>query len=269
MNPKFKFKNEICKLIILSNQIDSNLVDNFNNFIHNQEKPDNFYFDSFKDVLEFEGINKSIEKDAFSGLKSLKKLDLRYGRDAETLDNDIFKDLINLEELFIESLDVSTIKQNAFKNLKKLNTLYLSRNIIEQINLKGLSSLKHFYLIGHRNKLEYNSNFFKNCPYLTVIDLEDSINFQLPDDIFMELKCLKYLNIRNGKLSVKGSKILTDFNFLKRLKKLELLNLSLDEVLLEAFGQISNVEVLTDIYFALSDEVEDSMEELNVRSFFG
>ncbi|CAF1105730.1 unnamed protein product, partial [Brachionus calyciflorus] len=143
---------------------------------------------AFSNLLELETLLidesrvRSIEKEAFSGLKSLKKLDLRNGRDAETLDNNIFKDLIDLEELLIE--------------------------------------------------------FFDNCPYLTEVDLEDSINCQLTDDLFMELKCLKYLNIRNGKLSVKGSKILTDFNFLKPLKKLEFLNLTLNEDLLEAFGQV-------------------------------
>ncbi|CAF1020047.1 unnamed protein product [Brachionus calyciflorus] len=368
---KYEFKNEIGKLIILNNQIDSDLAEKISNFINHGKIPDDFYFDSFKDVLEFTVTNKliennfnnliidlsnsdlnilkqlelddytkrfkrirleninfletlinirsveclkttiskmypfpnffgyfpclknleiydanlefipsnafsnlleletllihesrvrSIEKDAFSGLKSLKKLDLRYGRDAETLDNDIFKDLINLEELFIESFDVSIIEQNAFKNLKKLQTLFLSKNKIEQMTLNGLTSLKHFYLIGERNKFEYNSNFFKYCPNLTVIYLENSFKSQLPADIFNSLQCLKYLEFGGTNSNIK---ILTNLDFLKPLHKLEYLHLTLNESLFESFSQVKlpNLKYLS-IKCRTIPLLEDNFENL-------
>ncbi|CAF1020012.1 unnamed protein product [Brachionus calyciflorus] len=178
-----------------------------------------------------------ISNNAFRGLDSLKKLYV-IGVFNVKLENDTFKELNNLEELIIDTYNVTSVEPNTFEYLKKLTTLFIDSNKIEKIDLNGLNSLKHFYFKGGKNKLVFDSNFFKNRLNVTVIDLEDSIYCQLPADIFIELKCLKYLSICDRRIISNDDKIMTNFDFLKPLNKLEYLRLALSEDLYSNFNQI-------------------------------
>ncbi|CAF1071550.1 unnamed protein product [Brachionus calyciflorus] len=180
---------------------------------------------------------RSIEKDAFKGLKNLKKLILKIGY-TKTLENNMFNDLDNLKELSFDFFGIISIKPNTFKDLKNLETLCLIRNTIEQMELNGLTSLRYLYLIGNRNKLLLDSNFFNNCLNLTVINLEDFYSNDLPSNTFESLKCLKYLNISHDKLFLSENIILTTFDFLKPLKYLEYLSVTLNEDLYQYFNTI-------------------------------
>ncbi|CAF1028935.1 unnamed protein product [Brachionus calyciflorus] len=346
--PMFGIRNGLGKLIILKNQIEEDLIQKIKNFIFENESPDKYYYDSFKDYLKFhitlklidaqcsnliidlsnpefnilkiikffdytkrfkrirlknlkclgslinlkavenlttvisgmypfpdylglfqylknleiydsnweilpsngfsslkllENLTlykteiRLIEKDAFKGLKNLKRLIIRIGN-TKTLENNMFNDLVNLQELSFDEFEITSIKLNTFIDLKKLETLFVSHNTIEQMELSGLTSLRYLYLMGRRNKLLLDSNFFNNCFNLTVINLEDFYINDLPSNIFESLKCLKYLNISNRKLFLSDNIILKSFDFLKPLKYLEYLSVTLNEDLYQYFNLI-------------------------------
>ncbi|CAF1044020.1 unnamed protein product [Brachionus calyciflorus] len=164
-------------------------------------------------ILESVSI-ESIEKDAFKGLKKLKKLSL-IGSYIESFNRNMFEELENLEELNIV-------------NWEK----------IEGLDINCLTSLRHLYLVGRRNKLVLNSNFLKYCCNLTVIDLEDSLINHLPADIFWPIKCLKYLNVSNDKCLSNDDNTLINFDFLEPLNNLEYLKAILNDCLFNCFNQI-------------------------------
>ncbi|CAF0893734.1 unnamed protein product [Brachionus calyciflorus] len=180
---------------------------------------------------------RSIEKDAFKGLKNLIKLSFDTGR-ATILQNSMFNDLDNLKELSFDFFGITSIKPNTFKDLKNLETLSLNKNTIEQMDLNGLNCLKYLYLIDSEYKSKIDLMFFENCFNLTVINLEDFYSYDLQSNTFESLKCLKYLNISHEKLFLKDNIILTTFDFLKPLKFLEYLSVTLNEDLYHNFNLI-------------------------------
>ncbi|CAF1026259.1 unnamed protein product [Brachionus calyciflorus] len=143
---------------------------------------------------------RSIEKDAFKGLKYLKNLILKIGY-TKTLEINMFSDLDNLKELSFDFFGITLIKTNAFKDLKNLETLSLSKNTIEQMDLNGLNCMKYLYLMGKRNKLLLDSNFFNNCLNLTPLKYLEYLSVTLNEDLYhnfnlIELPSLKYLRIK-------------------------------------------------------------------------
>ncbi|CAF1047141.1 unnamed protein product [Brachionus calyciflorus] len=217
--------------------------------------------------------------DFFQNLKTLEI----YKADWKYLPSNVFLSLKQLESLILESVSIESIEKDAFKGLKKLKKLSLigsyiesfNRNMFEELenleefniinwekieglDINCLTSLRHLYLVGRRNKLVLNSNFFKYCCNLTAIDLEDSLINHLPADIFSPIKCLKYLNVSNDKCLSNDDNTLINFDFLEPLNNLEYLKVTLND---------HNLVNIDSTYFNSLDNL-DNLETISYSTDF-
>ena len=77
---------------------------------------------------------KEIDVNAFRGLSNLGWLDLSYNWILTEISANLLHHLINLEELRLKNNRISSVKEGAFKGLKKLKKLELGRNVIEWLS---------------------------------------------------------------------------------------------------------------------------------------
>ncbi|CAF1066969.1 unnamed protein product [Brachionus calyciflorus] len=139
--------NQYGKLIILSNQIDEDLVAKISEFIDREEYPDYYYFESYKDLLKFEVINKLIEIKFDNLIIDLSKPELNILKQLELDDTKRFK----------------RIRLKSFKFLKKLINLssveYLKTSIYDMYPFPD-----YLELFPCLKNLEFDYAYFEFIP---------------------------------------------------------------------------------------------------------
>ena len=107
-----------------------------------------------------------------------------------------------LESLHIRNSGVDTIKDGAFKNMGKLETLDLSENRLRNLTkglFLGLDSLNTF--VATANNLEQiASDAFEHVSKLEKLELSNNNGLQLPENIFSKMSNLKTVEIRHCNL---------------------------------------------------------------------
>ncbi len=103
----------------------------------------------------------------------------------------MFNSLANLENLYLDSNEITNIPNGLFDNLISLKLLGL---IFNKINLKRMSLCK--------NKIEFQEdidpNIFKSLRKLTCLHLYNNQISILPEEIFKNLLSLKELDLANN-----------------------------------------------------------------------
>ena len=125
-----------------------------------------------------------LEKKLFDGFRMLKKLAIFQNKNLRIIDNDVFSNLIQLEELHLN--DIKFIDKTLFSNLINLKTLDLCGNRIESIEENCFSNLHNLeFLDLSRNRLtSLSAKSFAGLDNLKELDLRHNqlVNFDL--DIF-------------------------------------------------------------------------------------
>ncbi len=105
--------------------------------------------------MDFSDNNiESIPPDIFSALVSARTLDLSYNKIGEVL-NDGWRGLMNLEDLYLRSNNLTVVENCMFEYLDNLIVLSLADNMIQEIKVRGSSyfnnnnTLKSKSLLGH------------------------------------------------------------------------------------------------------------------------
>ena len=156
---------------------------------------------------------------------------------------ELFKNLIDLEILFMSENYITELSTNVFLSLGKLKELYLSYNLISSL-LDGLfqnmTNLKLLYLDGNLiAKLDVG--LFSSTNRLKNLYLNDNLLTSLPDRLFENLTILQTLALQNNKLIRLQSEIFSD---LKNMTNLDISNNSLTSFPKNIFHGLINLRVL-------------------------
>ncbi|CAF1073486.1 unnamed protein product [Brachionus calyciflorus] len=201
--------------------------------------PDYFsLFANIKTLEIYKAIWEYLPSNGFSNLKFLETL-LIESRELKFIQEDVFKGLNYLKSLSIRESYIKMFHRDTFKDLDCLQELTIvNGKEIESLDLSYLRSLKHLYLRGRRNRLVLNSHILKDLTNLTVVDLEESYMDHIPAETFQSLKFLKSLNVSNRQFFLYDEPILINYDFLKPLKNLEYLSVTVTENLFNYFNQV-------------------------------
>ena len=127
--------------------------------------------------------NIKLEKKLFNRLPKLQKLKISFCKNVQIIDNDVFSNLIQLEELYLSDI---CIDKSLFSNLIKLKKLTLCRNRLESIEENSFSNLHNLeYIDLKSNGLKsLSAKSFIGLDKLKRLDLSHNelVNFDL--DIF-------------------------------------------------------------------------------------
>lgn len=214
-------------------------------------------------------------------LYKLERISIGNFKDANLIDVDIEKigNMINLKELSINQINLNNCDLSVFGNLKKLHTISLRNTGIDNISfISNLTSLEKLIITGSYStwnniedinpirqlvnlkelQLTFNGKPLKNCETIgNLTGLEVLIfNYNIINDFnfIRNLKELKVLNLD----SVIG---LSDINFLTGLKKLEKLNISGTGI--RDISPIGNLIELKELNLANTDVINfDSLSGL-------
>jgi Leucine-rich repeat (LRR) protein len=173
---------------------------------------------------------------------ALTKLDLSANQ-IQRLDTNIFNSLSNLEELLLNSNQISSIEVLCFQDLKQLKQLDLSCNEIESLKKEmflGLISLNNL-VVSNNALFALEDNCFAELENLKKLDLSYNKLEELNSSNFSNLRNLEDLSIRvNNVKSVTAGTFLGLFN----LKKFDLSFNKLDALERHAFSGMCNLEEL-------------------------
>lgn len=101
-----------------------------------------------------------LEKKFFAGLGNLKKLKISHSKHVQIIDNDVFSNLIQLEELLLIDTCIRFIDKSLFSNLKNLKRLTICRNRLESIDENCFSNLRRLeYVDLSCNRLTITNAF--------------------------------------------------------------------------------------------------------------
>ena len=157
----------------------------------------------------------------------------KYGKDK----------LKELKEVDLSSIGINCIDLNAFKELKKLETLKLSNNEIDEIKFKSFINQQFSLGILHLNK-----NKLKEVPVviwllsnLTELYLSGNMIKKIDSGTFIGLNSLIILDLGNNEIEE-----INRFSFkgIPRLKVLKLNNNKLQKIHRECFEPLKSIEVI-------------------------
>jgi hypothetical protein len=139
---------------------------------------DNFTFVDLKNLTVLILHNNSIEEiheAALAGLKKLQILNISDNKNLTYLHPKIFKDLVNLQNLFLESNSIKTLSPFLLRSLVNLQLFYFYGQILDSIP----------------------DGFFQNNAILTDILFNAKLSF-IPNRAFRNLKKLKNLDLKEN-----------------------------------------------------------------------
>ena len=123
-------------------------------------------------IISFRKNVQIVDNDLFSNLIELQELDLSYTY-IEFIDKTLFSNLINLKKLDLVGNQIISIEENSFSNLHNLEYLNLSFNRLTSLNAKsfvGLDNLKELNVCC--NKLvKFDVDIFDNIGKIVKIHL--------------------------------------------------------------------------------------------------
>lgn len=182
-------------------------------------------YDQINDIT-FKNCNlSSINTFQIEKFLSLKEIFLRNISDQQ-IDRDLFNIDSDVDQLFANDNNITNIRKNAFKHMKKLIGLHLHRNLIETIEddtfadlselwllalsynkltsineraFVGLNNLWQLYL-RHNNITTIHKNAFSDLINLRVLRLNSNSIKHIETGTFANLKKLKWLDLTKNAL---------------------------------------------------------------------
>ena len=145
---------------------------------------------------------KSINNKAFANLINLKDLLIDYNQ-IDTIEDESFKDLINLETLSIENNQLKSINNKQFAKLTKLEVLFIDDNQIDTIedeSFKDLINLETLSVANNQLKKISNKTFAK-LNNLKELYIGDNLIDTIEDYAFKDLNSLHELELQNNQIS--------------------------------------------------------------------
>jgi len=156
--------------------------------------------------------------------KSVETVNVQNNGHLTSLDNNSFKDFVNLHTLNLSYNQISSIETNTFRDLVNLNELWLNGNQITSINnlFQGLVNLK--WLDLSKNKLEtIDQNAFTDLTSLFTLNLSKNKIVSINIELFKNLIDLSDLWLQDNQITK-----LVNSEFFKDLINLKWLDLSLN-----------------------------------------
>lgn len=186
---------------------------------------------------------QQIPPEAFRGFIGLTNLSL-FCNQIETIHLDAFKDLHNLEILYLNKNKIKKLLPGIFRGLHKLEHLDLSDNEIEEIlpepfeNLANLRTL----LLGNNQIKMIPPGAFKDLPQLETLLLNDNKMTTIDPKAFKGLQNLKFLSLGYGQIQTLLPK---NFEMLCSLKSLFLHSNKIKIILPETFHGLGKLEKIS------------------------
>lgn len=107
------------------------------------------------DLIEVDFSYNKIEMlRLLTGVEKLKRIDLSYNQ-IDSIDDDAFSHLINLEFMDLSNNHINRIKANVYSNLRFLHTLHLENNPIDTFNCENLLKSKMVAVHMTWHKIEF------------------------------------------------------------------------------------------------------------------
>ncbi|KAJ4429323.1 leucine-rich repeat and immunoglobulin-like domain-containing nogo receptor-interacting protein 3 [Periplaneta americana] len=176
------------------------------------------------------------------------------------IDQAIFFKLIRLETLDLSRNMLETLHSETFHPLSELKLLNLSQNKLHDLPeniFEGLDKLEELSL-SHNEFDVIPFQVFAPLKFLQLLDLSYNTIFQIPDDSFSPNKHLTSLFLQENNLESLASK---SFSGLGNLKTLDLSNNILSNLPINLFSELKNLQ-----YLNLG---KNSIEKLFSNSFHG
>ena len=144
--------------------------------------------------------NINLEKKLFDGLRMLQILTISCIKNVRIIDNDVFSNLIELQELYLSFTFIEFIDKTLFSNLIKLKILSILCNKTESIEENSFSNLNNLeYLDLSCNRLRsLSAKTFVGLDNLKRLDLSNNelTNFDL--DIFDNIGKIEEINLNEN-----------------------------------------------------------------------
>ncbi|KEI07486.1 NEAT domain-containing protein [Clostridium botulinum] len=171
--------------------------------------------------------------------KNIKFLNLSCNK-IEKLDQELFKNMINLETLYLQANEIKELPSGLFDSLTKLKELKLSTN--------KLTTLPE--------------GIFDNLTSLEELDLDkNKLNF-LPKDIFKNLTSLKNIGMNENNLT----EIPEDFKYLKSLEGIYMASNSIEKIpaFLSKLPNLKRIYISNNLIYDVSDEFFNNIKNIKV-----
>ena len=179
----------------------------------------------------------------FANLKCLECLDLSFCKISYS--SNIFSDLINLKDLKIcYNLTLNEINNEIFRNLIELTNLQLDHNSISILYWSSFSSLEKLVYLNLSNNyiFELRSCVFDKCRQLKYLKLNQNQIGDICSNFFDKLTRLEHLDLSHNLL---GNIPVQMFKFNCKLRYLSLIcNQNLNELKSEHFSDLTNLQIL-------------------------
>jgi Leucine-rich repeat (LRR) protein len=207
------------------------------------------------EFLDF-SINKidDIKRSSFYGLRRLKKLFLNENNISILPSQDIFDDLVSLEEIGLSRNRIKVIQAKLFSNCGNLSYIYLDRNLIESVHddfVKNHTEL-HFIELSNNQLTQLNLTISSSALYANHNQLK-SVRFNsvgyisFYNNSLHELKAddpngVISLNISTNKFTYESLSIV--FSEMKMVKSLDLSFNNLGKIEVSTFLNMSALQIL-------------------------
>lgn len=141
----------------------------------------------------------------FDGLENLKILNLNDNKLTKL--RTVFKDLVSLRKLNLDNNQITSLRAGNFRDLMNLKELSMNHNeiaVIGEFVFEFTPSLEKLHLSHNQYKYEvlpgyfYTKTPFSKCNLLKYLDLGYNFFKDVPNDLHIFVKSLKYLNLEGN-----------------------------------------------------------------------
>lgn len=173
-----------------------------------------------------------------------------------------FKELTKLSTINMsENSQIQAIEENAFQDLKSLESLEMFSCGLVELETLGAKNVKYIDFSKNRIKT-LKGSVFANMSALETLLLNNNELGNIQDESFKDLSSLKYINLSSNKLQTLHGKI---FKGLQSVKELWLQNSGIKNVEGNVFGFLINLEklILSRNYLSNIPELPSSLKMLD------
>lgn len=156
------------------------------------------------EIFKFEnyGNFEPLPRQHFSGMNNVRSLILATNSDHHMTD-DILSDLSNLKRVH---MSVKHANKNIFKNLTKLESIYIAINSSESLDNFDTSEMKHSPALKNM-ELSFNSftrltkRFFEGCPHVETLLFYNNTIDEIDADAFELLTNLRHIHMTMNQMT--------------------------------------------------------------------